>query len=221
MSLFKKPMVNYDVMIDNEGHYVRMSLQEIIDSGRETVRIRSMRGHYFEILVDTLVQTDREETARRRNEYFARQRRERREDPDYEPRTGRYHQLPQIIHHDELPPVEQLIPRRNPRRKARSLEEALDRGLDSFEISVEPPKLIPRIDDDFKFPVDDDIPQVPEPQLRNEEAENWRKLAIKNAEALEMASEEIKDLQEMLKDRDRKIVLGMVQLMKLAKQVQK
>ena len=193
-------MVNYDVMIDNEGHYVRMSLQEIIDSGRETVRIRSMRGHYYEIRVEALVQTDREETARRRNAYFAHQRRERREDPDYEPRIRR--PRPIILREDEE------IPQFGPMPTRRSTRP-----------------LIPRIDDNFRFPVDDEVLTVPEPQLRNEEAENWRKLAIKNAEeaeiyrdSLNMAGEEIKDLQDMLKDRDRKIVLGMIKLMELAKQ---
>ena len=209
-------MVNYDVMVDEQGNYVRMSLEEIIASGRETVRIRSMRGKYFEIRVETLRQTDREEIIRRRNAQLARERRERREDPDYDPRTGEYHPLPQIIHHDELPPLEEMLPRRNPRRPIDNyhrFQEGLRRGDDSFEFSIEPPRLIPRIPDEELT--------VPEPQLRNEEAENWRKQANDYREKLEMATEEIHELQEMLKSQQRKMVLGMIEIMKLTKQTQK
>ena len=210
-------MVNYDVMVDEQGNYVRMSLEEIIASGRETVRIRSMRGKYFEIRVETLRQTDREEIIRRRNAQLARERRERREDPDYNPRTGEYHPLPKIIlgEDEPLPPLEQMLPRRNPRRPIDNMhrfQEGLRRGDDSFEFSIEPPRLIPVI------PEDDERLTVPEPQLRNEEAENWRKQANDYREKLEMATEEIHELQEMLKSQQRKMVLGMIELMKLTKQ---
>ena len=210
-------MVNYDVMVDEQGNYVRMSLEEIIASGRETVRIRSMRGKYFEIRVETLRQTDREEIIRRRNAQLARERRERREDPDYNPRTGEYHPLPKIIlgEDEPLPPLEQMIPRRNPRRPIDNMhrfQEGLRRGDDSFEFSIEPPRLIPVI------PEDDEELTVPEPQLRNEEAENWRKQANDYREKLEMATEEIHELQEMLKAQQRKMVLGMIEIMKLTKQ---
>ena len=200
-------MVDYDVIVNEQGDFVRMSIQEIVATGMETVRIRAMRGRYYEIRVETLVQTDREETIRRRNAQLARERRERREDPDYGTRP--VPPLPKIIHHDEVPPVEEMIPRRNPDR-----HRFIHRNHHRHLIPVIP-------DDEPRFPVDDERLTVPEPQLRNEEAENWRKQANDYREKLEMATDEIHELQEMLKAQQRKMVLGMIELMKLIKQKQK
>ena len=121
-------MVHYDVMIDNEGHYVQMSIEDIVATGSETVRIRSSRGRDLVVRVETLVEVHRHETQLRRNKQFKHERKERREDPDFHP-------LPKIVHHDEVPPPEQILKEAletMPRRRYSSDDEVVT-------IDVDPP----------------------------------------------------------------------------------
>ena len=196
-------------MIDEEGNFTRMSLEEIIATGKETVRIRAMRGQFFEIRVETLIQTDPQEAARRRQAQFALNRRELREDPDYDDPATRKPPPPYIA---ESWPIQQTINRRNPWRGHFRHPYDNDFARPVPRRPREQPHLIPVI------PEEEPRLTIPEPQLRNEEAENWRKQADDYRERLEMATEEIHDLQEMLKANQRKMVLGMIELMKLAKQ---
>ena len=161
-------MVYYDVMVDNEGHYVRMSLKEIVASGMETVRIRSMRGKYFEIRVETLVQTDREEIIRRRNAQFARERKELREDPDYDdPRTRIPRNPPNPFGDYPLPPVS-FNNGRNPYRDHFRRPYGNDFARPVSRIPRKFDDTFPVDDERLTFPVDDERLTIPEPQLRNE-----------------------------------------------------
>ena len=145
-------MVHYDVMIDNEGHYVQMSIEDIVATGSETVRIRSSRGKDLVVRVETLVEVHRHETQLRRNKQFKHERRERREDPDFREspeelkrrierdyrkltRDEKPHPLPKIVHHDEVPPPEQILKEAletMPRRRYSSDDEVVT-------IDVDPP----------------------------------------------------------------------------------
>ena len=129
-------MVHYDVMIDNEGHYVKMSIEALVNSGMDIVRVRSSRGRFLEVRVETLVEVHRHETVQRRNKQLRNERRERRKDPDYDE-----HPLPEfkaplhpkIIHHDELPPTEQLLDEVLAQRRHESSDE------ETVTISFDPP----------------------------------------------------------------------------------
>ena len=97
-------MVHYDVMVDNEGHYVKMSIEALVNSGMDIVRVRSSRGRFLEVRVETLVEVHRHETIQRRNKQLRNERRERRKDPDFEhPLPNFKPPVPKIIHHNELP----------------------------------------------------------------------------------------------------------------------
>ena len=128
-------MVHYDVMIDNEGHYVKMSIEALVNSGMDIVRVRSSRGRFLKVRVETLVEVHRHETVQRRNKQLRNERRERRKDPDYDehPLPNFKAPVPKIIHHNELPPTEQLLKEVLAQRRHESSDE------ETVTISFDPP----------------------------------------------------------------------------------
>ena len=122
-------------MIDNEGHYVKMSIEALVNSGMDIVRVRSSRGRFLEVRVETLVEVHRHETVQRRNKQLRQERRERRKDPDYDehPLPNFKAPVPKIIHHNELPSTEQLLKEVLAQRRHESSDE------ETVTISFDPP----------------------------------------------------------------------------------
>ena len=89
-------MVHYDVMIDNDGNYVQMDIDDIVATGSETVCIRSSHGKNLVVRVETLLEIHRHETKLRRDKQFRRERRdpELREYREEEDRREKEHPLP-------------------------------------------------------------------------------------------------------------------------------